>query len=63
MNYVKSLIVLIAHIAVVYIVIALFVDSKKLKNSKEYNTKSSKYIVLITVIFILFIAYGILRNF
>lgn len=66
MNYIEIIRNTITFIAVcinIYILINLFLEKNAKKKDENYEIKNNKFMISIVVIFILYIIYGILRNF
>lgn len=63
MNMIINFILIISIIVLIYIIASLCLDKKKLIKKEVYEVKNTKYIIGITVLIILFVVYGILRNF
>lgn len=45
------------------IIINLFIDKNKIMKKNIKKIKNAKYVISVTLLIILFIAYGLLRNF
>lgn len=66
MNYIEIIRNTITFIAVcinIYILINLFLEKNAKEKDENYEIKNNKFMISIVVIFILYIIYGILRNF
>lgn len=66
MNYIEIIRNTITFIAVcinIYILINLFLEKNAREKDENYEIKNNKFMISIVVIFILYIIYGILRNF
>lgn len=60
---IKKIIVAISAVIVILIVVLLCADKKKIQINKNAEIRNSKYIILITILIVLFITHGLLRNF
>lgn len=66
MNNIKiilNVVLIISVIIIIYIIGSLFYQKSMLKYNKIKEIKNKKYIALTTIIIILFIIFGVLRNF
>lgn len=66
LNYIeiiRNTIIFIAVCINIYILINLFLEKNAREKDENYEIKNNKFMISIVVIFILYIIYGILRNF
>lgn len=63
MGIVRNLLVIVSVIMVIAIFVLLVFDANKIKKDENYKPKSNKYIIMIAILLMLFIVFGILRNF
>ena len=66
MNYIEIIRNTINFIAVcinIYILINLFLEKNAREKDENYEIKNNKFMISIVIIFILYIIYGLLRNF
>lgn len=66
MNNIKivlNIVLTISIVIIIYILASLFYQKSKLKRNKIKEIKNKKYNILTTIIIILFIVFGVLRNF
>lgn len=60
---IRNTIIFIAVCINIYILINLFLEKNAREKDENYEIKNNKFMISIVVIFILYIIYGILRNF
>ena len=66
MNYIeiiRNTIIFIAVCINIYILINLFFEKNAREKDENYEIKNNKFMISIVIIFILYIIYGLLRNF
>ena len=63
MEIIRNVIVAICLIIMIIMIALLVIDKRRIKKNLCKKVKSAKYISLITAIIIMFIAFGLLRNF
>lgn len=62
-NVISNCILIISILLVVYMMVNLIHQKRKLNRNEIKVIKNTKYIVIITIILILFLVHGLLRNF
>lgn len=62
-NVISNCILIISILLVVYMMVNLIHQKRKLNRNEIKVIKNTKYIVIITIILILFLMHGLLRNF
>ncbi len=62
-NVISNCILIISILLVVYMMVNLIHQKRKLNRNEIKVIKNTKYIVIITTILILFLVHGLLRNF
>lgn len=62
-NVISNCILIISILLVVYMMVNLIHQKRKLNRNEIKEIKNTKYIVIITTILILFLVHGLLRNF
>lgn len=62
-NVISNCILIISILLVVYMIVNLIHQKRKLNRNEIKVIKNTKYIVIITTILILFLVHGLLRNF
>lgn len=62
-NVISNCILIISILLVVYMMVNLIHQKRKLNRNEIKVIKNTKYIVIITIILILFLIHGLLRNF
>lgn len=62
-NVISNCILIISILLVVYMMVNLIHQKRKLNRDEIKKIKNTKYIVIITTVLILFLVHGLLRNF
>ena len=62
-NVISNCILIISILSVIYMIVDLIHQKRKLNRDEIKKIKNTKYIVIITTVLILFLVHGLLRNF
>lgn len=63
MKYIRICLIIVGCIINIYIIISVIRDRKRKNENKKFQVNNNKYVFAILFVFILYIIYGILRNF
>lgn len=63
MKIIINSILIVSMMLLICIIINLYKDRKKLRNKEVNEIKNTKYVISVIILIIMFVVYGILRNF
>lgn len=59
----SNILLIVSAMVCVYIIIDVIYKKSMLKQNKINKIENKKYIILITIVIVIFVIYGLLRNF